>query len=292
MRAVLDWSLEAGDAELGASIAVALEQYWVSVNPHEGIRRLGELLERDLPAPLRARALRVRGGMSYIVGDFDEGTRWHERALTEFRRLGDAAAAGHMLHRLAIEANRAGDQRKAEALCEESLSLDRSAPSLAFALDLRADIAFAEGRGDEALDLFRESGRLFGEAGFHWAESNALLHYAECALKLGKPDDASSSARQALAIARSIGDRQWVFYSLTLIAWAGAEEGRAEEAGRLWGALEADAERGPVGRWENERDTYGERVLSVAGADFERARKQGRRLSLDEAVDEALYAID
>jgi hypothetical protein len=61
-----------------------------------------------------------------------------------------------------------------------------------------------------------------------------------------------------------------------------------ERAGRLWGAVEAEEVRGPLGQWELERDEYSTRVLANTGPDFETARGAGRVLALDEAIGYAL----
>ena len=67
-----------------------------------------------------------------------------------------------------------------------------------------------------------------------------------------------------------------------------AARGQAERAGTLWGAVEGEAKRGRIGQWENERDEYAGHVFAVAGPEFERARADGRAMSLDEAVEYAL----
>src|SRR5581483_10970825 len=149
------------------------------------------------------------------------------------------------------------------------------------------DIAFAEGRGEEALELLAESARLTGAIGFRWFQSSTLMSRGEYALELGRPDEAEPSLREGLALAREIGDRQSAFFGVSLLAWLAAVEGRLEEAGRLWGALEADAEQAPVGQWELERELYTAR-LRMGMPEFERGRAEGRRLSLGEAVELAL----
>jgi hypothetical protein len=58
----------------------------------------------------------------------------------------------------------------------------------------------------------------------------------------------------------------------------------------LWGALEAEAERAPLGQWESEKEEYANGVLVAHGAEFDLAYAQGRALSLDAAVAEALRA--
>ena len=76
-------------------------------------------------------------------------------------------------------------------------------------------------------------------------------------------------------------------FSLALLAQLEAEAGRAERAGRLWGAIEAEESRGPVGHWDNDRDEVASAVV-IASPEFEHGRSSGQSLSLDEAVEYAL----
>jgi len=290
LREALRWLLATGGVEPAAAMTVALEQFWVTTSPAEGARWTTALLdggEKVSPA-LRARLLRVRGGMAYIVGEFEEGMYWHAQALEAFRELEDDAGTGHMLLRGAIEAHRSGDRTLARTLCEEGLGLDRSAAGRAQALNTLANIAFDEGRTEEALDLLDESARLAGGIGNGWLQSHSLLSRAEYGLMLGRPEDAQPALREALAIARSIGDRQWMLWGVALAAWAACEEGRLSRAGMLWGALEAESERAPVGQWEKgERDTFVARIVRNV-PEFEQAAPEGRRLTLAETVELAL----
>jgi hypothetical protein len=116
-----------------------------------------------------------------------------------------------------------------------------------------------------------------------------LAAIAESALKLGRIEEAPQRAREALALAGEIGDRQAIVYAFALLAWAAAEKRELERAGRLWGALEAEEERGgPVGQWEDERELFVGRVLAQRSDELERGLEEGRRLSLEAAIDEAL----
>ena len=45
LRAAIDWAAGAGEYELATSLAVSLEQFWVTNSPHEGARRLATLLD-------------------------------------------------------------------------------------------------------------------------------------------------------------------------------------------------------------------------------------------------------
>jgi predicted ATPase len=294
IRAALDWLLTAGEIELGMRAAVELEQYWVTNSPAEGKRRLTELLARgsEVPPELRVRAMRSLAGSTYIVGEFEEGTRHVEEALAEYSRLGDDWGVAHMKFRLAIEANRNGDAERARALCEESLAFNSGEFNECQASSLLGTIAFQEGRHDEALELLERSARLAGEIDFSWWRGNALQHAAEFALMLGRVDDARPFARESLEIARTIVDRQGIAYALTMFAWIAAAAGEVTRAGRLWGALEAEAERGPIGQWEKEREEYAAHVLRIDGPELERARAEGHAMPLDSAVEYALDSID
>ena len=290
IRAALDWLVGADETELAMRLAVALEQYWVTTSPAEGTRLLTELLERGtkVPPELRVRATRCLGGVTYIVGNFETGTRYIEQALSQYRHLGHDWGIADMLQRLAVEAQRAGDNERAHSLLEQSLSLDRDAYHEAGALLLLGELAFAEGRSEESIELLDRCAARAKEINWDWWQKNALQIAADFALRLGGPEDALPRIRDSLVIARTIHDRQGLAYGLTLFAWVAGARGQAEQAGTLWGAVEGEAERAPIGQWENEREEYAGYVFAVAGPEFERGRADGRAMSLDEAVEYAL----
>ena len=68
------------------------------------------------------------------------------------------------------------------------------------------------------------------------------------------------------------------------LAVIAAERGDAEQAGRLWGAIESDQTSRPVRQWENDRERLEAVVLGVDGPAFARARTEGRLLSIAEAA--------
>jgi len=293
IRSALDWLVAAGEIELALLATVELEQYWVTNSPAEGARRLNELLElgSDLPAELRVRARRALAGSTYILGEFEEGTRHIEQALVEYEQLGDDVGVAHMKFRLAVEANRKGDRERARSLCEESLPVHPDAFTISQASTLLGAIAFHEGRHEEAFELLERAAQLSGEIGFDWWRTNALQHAAEFALLLGRLADARRFLRESLELAKQIGDRQAIAYGLTMLAWLAAEEGQPVRAGRLWGAVEAEAGRGRIGQWEDEREDYEARIVAADGPELERARAEGRATDLETAVELALKSL-
>jgi predicted ATPase/class 3 adenylate cyclase len=293
VRNALEWAL-AGDVELGLRLAVALESFWVAARPFEGMRWFEQLLDRsgDVPPDLHARALLAYGGVVFITGEFERGTRLYEQSLAAFRALDDDRSAAHVLHRLASSAIVEENLERARALAEESLALHRrfgSRKGEGIALGTLADIQWREG-GDRnaAIALAEESVAIAREVGFPWWEVGTLTSLCEWSLELARSSDAERYGRNALEIAHRIGERMFAVYTLALLARIAAADGRRERAGLLWGAVEAEEQRGPIGQWEAERESYAAPVLAAAGADFERGREAGRRLTLDEAVEQEL----
>jgi hypothetical protein len=115
-----------------------------------------------------------------------------------------------------------------------------------------------------------------------------LGNLADSCAELGRYDEASSHAREALERAERLGDRQNTLWGLALLAWVARAEGEPERAGRLWGAMEAEEARAPIWRWDEERPRYAARVLADDDPAFERGLEDGRRLALADAVREAL----
>jgi predicted ATPase len=292
-RAALEWALGRGELELGLRLAVALENYWVTSNPQEGMRWFESFLEgaAGVPPTLLARALRSYGSSAYILGEYERGIALFERSLALFRSLGDERGIAILLHRLAIDARRRGDAETARSLVEESLARHREAGfgrGETQALTLLAQLAYADGEHERALELLERSAAIAEGSGFSWWHCITLLQLAMWRLRLGGLDEAETRARAALGLAHRMADRQHVVYALALLSRIAAAAQRSERAGRLWGALEAEETRGRIGQWEEDRQRFAAAAAVPPGPEYDRALDEGRRLSLEEAVDEAL----
>jgi predicted ATPase len=293
VRAALEWSLVTGEVWLGVRIASALEHYWMATYPFEGMRWFDSLLARaeEVPANLQARALRVWGGVTFIVGRFEEGARLFEKSLAAYRRLGDERGVGLVLHRLANYELARGDTDRARLLAEQSSDLLRGArfpKGELLALGTLGDIELTAGNHDRGLQLLRESAALANDIGFSWWKTVTLAAVGEHLVRLGRLQEGEAPTREALAEAHAIGERQFGLLSLALLARIAARTGRVRRAGTLWGAVEMEEARGPVGQWERERDEHAAALLDVAGSDFERGRASARKLTLDEVIQ---YAV-
>ncbi|HEX8918999.1 MAG TPA: hypothetical protein VF898_10895, partial [Chloroflexota bacterium] len=107
----------------------------------------------------------------------------------------------------------------------------------------------------------------------------------------GRMSESEARVREVLPLVTRMGDRQQTILAVALLAQIAAGTGRPKRAGRLWGAIEVEEARAPVGQWETQRDRFAQVILAHTGPEFEFGRAEGRHLSLDEAVDCALEKV-
>ena len=290
VRTALDWALDSGAVEIGLRLAASLENYWVTNAPAEGAERLRGLLARapdSLPPELRALALRVCGAASVMAGDLPTGSHTYELALDQYRRNHDQRGVGIVLGRLAQAALDQGEIDRARQLTEESSRLVDETGFVrgqAIAAQLFAGVARAGGDHDRAARLLARSVELAAGSEFTWWQGVTLLELADLELERGRTGRGEQHARESLAPLAKVSDRQNVLFALALLARVAAQDGREARAGRLWGAIEAEEARGPVGVWEGDRDRSARPVLAAAGDAFDSARAEGRVLALADAI--------
>jgi predicted ATPase len=294
IRSALDWAAGAGEIEAALRLAMSVEQFWVARSAFEGARRLAALLSAapQLPDDLRARALRDLAGTLQMSGDDRGAEPIYAESLAIFEALEDEDGIASLLHRLATIPINRGNAGEARPLLDRSLELSRRVGRPRLECEVTASLGFVEcmeGNYGTGLDLLRSSAALAREIGWSWFAAGTLQSLAEFSLEAGRPDEALRPGLEGLATSREVGDRQWMIYGLAVLAMIASASGDGRRAGRLWGAIEAEEMRGAVGAWESERSRY-EAAASSAGSGFEEGRREGHRLSLDEAVEEALRA--
>ncbi|MBA2475645.1 MAG: hypothetical protein H0V40_06795 [Actinobacteria bacterium] len=284
-RAALDWAASS-DPLFGIRLAVALEVLW-ALNPIECLRRFEVLLARagGLPLELRARALRNIGGASELAGDLARAAQHYQQSLELYERLGDDWGVVHLRHRVAVAAVQRGDWTSAREVLGENLQRARAHGWRMLeteALSLLGSVEDHDGNVQEAADLTRQCLELSRGLGFEWFEVIALMNLGEFELKLGRQDEAEQHATAALDLARRMDDRQNMVFALAALALAARARGDDERAGRIWGAIEGESARAPIGRWESVyRQEYEQQILQGAGSAFEGGLEDGRNTSLE-----------
>jgi predicted ATPase/DNA-binding SARP family transcriptional activator len=290
LRIALDWAAER-DVILGLELASALENFWGANAPVEGMRRLGQLLDRgiDIPPLLRARALRNLAGAAHQERAWDVADPAYEESLVICTELGDDRGAALILTRLAYRARENGEPDRARALIDDSERVAGGRFLLTEAQNalLLSYLALGEGRLDDAEAALGRSRELADRLSWRWWEAAVHNVSLTVALQRGDLDAAERYGRAALAInvedeyVRSTGQS---IVGLAVVALARDD---LERAGVLWGAVSTDARgMGPLtARWAGELRLRGETEPA-----FLDAVERGRHLRLEEVAAIALAA--
>ena len=288
LRAVLDWA-SFNDPERGLVLAASLEGFWLVREPAEGASWLEPLLAATPNAEpeLRGHALRALGGALQSIGEYGRAALAYRQSLEVFIAGGDEIQTANLRYRVAANMISTGEATTAWTLLEESLitfqqlGLPRGEAQV---LGYLAEKPHGEGDLARAIELTLESAAIAHEIDWAWWERGQLYGAAELEQEHGNLDAAEGHALAALGLSLGLGDRRSIMLTAARLAVIAAERGDAEQAGRLWGAIESEQASSPVARWENHRAELEALVLRVDGPAFARARTEGRLRSIAEAA--------
>lgn len=246
IRAALDWSAEA-DALLGLELACGLEAFWGPHAPQEGVRRIADLLARDVEIRplLRARALRNLAGAAHQERDWDLTDLSYEDSLRIFTELDDRRGMAGVRTRLAYRAATRGETELARRLVEDSQRDARDRFPLIEGQNaiLLAHMALAEGRLDVAEASLDRAAERASAVRWGWWDAIIGTLRLEIALRRGDLEEAERQGRAALAI--NVEDEHaaptttTTLGGLARVAFARDE---LERAGLLWGAASKHGE--------------------------------------------------
>jgi predicted ATPase len=295
VRGALAWTIDRSEIALGLRLADALEQFWVTHDPREGMRWFSSLLEHpeatSSPPDIRAHALRSYGSSVHIAGHPEQAEKVWEQSLALFDQLADEHGRAVLLHRLSISAMIRGDLGRARELVDESHEIHTRTGDFwgqAQTVGTLGAISREEGHEADAFELLERSGQMALEVGVPWWRGGTLGEMAALSLKAGRLDDAETRVREVLVLAEELRDRPSRVFGVGLLAGVAAARGECERAGRLWGAIEDEVAAAPLGGWLRHRAECAERVEALSSPEFESARAVGREWTLDEAVEYAL----
>ena len=264
LRAALDWAGDA-DSELGLRLVVALENFWITHDPAEGMRRFEALLDpaRAIDRTLEARARRDYASCAMMAGDLDVAEREYRASGDLFRAAGDELGVATITFRFGVVASWRGDTEQARELYEESRATFRRLGETVGELQALGNLGALEatqGNAERAVELIESSLRLAREIGWIWWETAQLANLAELALESGHIDEGERRARAALVLARETGDRELMVFSLAQLTWVAVDRGDAVRARLLWATIEAQEARHPLPRWKADRERYAAHV--------------------------------
>jgi predicted ATPase len=283
--AALSWAMGSNPLR-GLHLLERMEMYWFTNDPIRAREHVDAMLAAagtTLEPARHARALRLRGATWEFVGRSDLAEQEYARAIELLESVGDEAEAGHLKLRIASDAIAQGDVERAKRLAGAAFDADRP-----LALHVLARVAFAEKDAVRAARLARDAADAAEAEGKAWFRGVTLLGASEELLALGELETARQFFPEGLELLRAVSDLVNSPIALATGAALAARLGDPVRAGTLWGAVEAEAERTPRETTTESLAQYEPDLEAVRGDAFEEARKQGRTLSLEDAIAYAL----
>jgi len=297
LRAAMDWALD-NDPETALRLVAGLDWFfWVRGRGTEAAGWLERALasEGAREPRLRARALLAAAVVAQLLGNSTAETRYADESFRLYSELGEEAGQASALREQGKAAVSRGDHARAAVLYEECIALAQRIGDIfdeAVARNNLGDIANREGRWEDAIELCSQSRSLRVDFGDRWGAALALSNVAFAELHLGRLGEAERDLRQALHEGFEIGSVQVVFTCLGSLAALASDADNPSRAARLMGAEAAIGEEIGVVLAGAELTLHERTAASVRAAlgddAFALELEQGRRLSLDEAVEYAL----
>src|SRR5208337_3656191 len=235
---VLNWCLEAGDAEAGLRICAAVSPCWIVWGTFgQGGEWLRSLLALDMttvPAWVQGAALVVRAQLA-LSSDPAAASSLATDGLKLCRESGDGywtAVALNLLSEIALHTGRTDE---AEASAGEARSIAQAAGdgwNEGYALGTRAAIAARRGKLREAEQLATASVSVMRRIDQQWGAARALLALGDLARFRNHPGEAHGWYVEALAILREIGARPEIARCLAGLGRVAMDLGATEQARR------------------------------------------------------------
>jgi len=256
-------------------------------------------------------ALTQLGVSTYLQGNSTAAGPIFEEASALSGELGEEPYFGLLMLSMAQLAMAQGDYPLARTRLEKALAeyrTTRSGWDTAQTLNCLGDLARLEGKYEEAEQLYGESLALFRKANAKGDIPASLHNLGHVALRRGDYKRARALFEESLELHRELGNNLGVAESLA--GFAGVEAGESQvaavliekgegeqsrkalRAARLFGA--SDVLRGATDApfWPAERADYNRNVAiahaQVDEAAWEKARQEGRAMSMEQAIEYAL----
>ncbi len=299
IRAALQWSLAARDADPFARLVIASWWFWYVRCLFDEGRVWLEIALTDLkPAAssTRVELLIGAGELAWAQGDHPADRVRLEEAVSLAHALGDDALLGHALLRLSLADYAVGRMKVAQGRLEESiLELRKHGPPslVAEALNNLGWIRATE-LNDRAgaIQLLEESLSLARQCGDQFSLQLVLDSLANQAYAKDDIDSAENFQKESLSICGASGDRWALPSALEGFIRLAVGRGQFERALRLTAAaarLRDDAGAVQVPAERSQLDPFIERARASLAADIaEAAWRDGSRMTIADATSYAL----
>ena len=307
IRAALDRAVADGDADTAIRIGFGMWRYWQK-RGHliEAKRRLDEMAAQPWSHSdrvLRARLMEALGGVGWWTGDPETLKPAYSEALEIWRELGDQKEIANALYNHSFAyAVTTGDidpdeEQKGRREVEEALRIYREIGDERGEANVLWGIGnydYFRGGADKGVPRFEEALEIFRRVGDRTMEAWALHMTGSSRVRVGNTDQGEREIEEALRLFHASGDVAGITLAIDDLASVAVARGDLPRAGRLWGAARALSSAGGIllaDLVDEQYEIYARphpRNATEPEA-FERYQREGRLMSVDEAV---AYALD
>jgi predicted ATPase/class 3 adenylate cyclase/DNA-binding CsgD family transcriptional regulator/uncharacterized protein HemY len=240
------------------------------------------------------------GRLAIARGDYDRAATLLEESVTQLEQAGDRQGMTWPFQSLGRLAERLGDHARATLFFEEALAAAQDVgdkAGMAWTLGNLGRQARIQGDFALATSWLEESLRLSRDIGDRWCAARSLGNLGRVALARHDHQRAAALFEESLVLSQSVSGRgRRAAYALHYLGVVARELGQPERAGRLMGAADALEDAGgravsPLDRVERKRELASIRQ-TLGDQRFAAAWAAGRAMSLDEAVDYAMTALN
>jgi DNA-binding NtrC family response regulator/tetratricopeptide (TPR) repeat protein len=196
-------------------------------NYESGLENLEQALKLigDRPAAyMLGRTYANMAGACWFLKRPQVGIDYLKKAITYYERTDHKTNAADGYNNLGINLILIGQWDRAQEALERAFSLatevDERGAKVPMILDSIGELYMLRGELDQAKDYLSRAVALATENGNKWYAGQALRTLGRCYLAIADPEKALAKAREALALAENIGDRQAICESRLIAAEA------------------------------------------------------------------------
>jgi hydrogenase-4 transcriptional activator len=207
-------------------------------NYESGLENLEQALKLigDHPAAyVLGRTYANMAGACWFLKRPQEGIDYLKKAITYYERTDHKTNAADGYNNLGINLILIGQWERAQEALERAFSLakevDERGAKVPMILDSLGELHMLRGDLDTAKEYLTQAVALATENGNKWYAGQALRTLGRCYLALQEPANGLAKAKEALALAEQIGDRQAICESWLIAAEAHLQTGDLDECG-------------------------------------------------------------
>jgi predicted ATPase len=298
LRLALAHFRETGDTGQELRLAAAsYDFWWLHGYVREARRYLDHALSAGVPRSTDGiTALEAAAYLAYLDHDETEAARWASTLVELAASLDDDVGSARGLHMTALVTADTEERERLEKRALKLLGTDPYARYVHEALGLiaceRGDLETARGHLEQSLEISRSIDESTSISG-------TLLIFAYVALSEGDDREAVVQLREAVVLARQVGDVTSIFWPRcwAIVAGVLAKRGSPGRAAEVLGAAQgvreqagADPLSGYTLRFHEE---VAETIRSLLPAgEFEAAWERGRQEGTEELLEQALSDLD